>query len=613
MEKRLQSIRTNQELAQKLTEKSDTILDFTQKAGVLIDSDRMPANPDELADLVKKFEHLEIEHDDLQVCAKMVTDWSSEISRGPNPSRSVDQAESVISEQLAITSRGVKSKRSIYESLYENWLQLNLAFEGVEKRADMIGQLTADYTASPNNQDIIHQLDELCSADTISGDLEQVRELNSIFMDGQIMTEFLEEKTKSIVARITNATEAAAEAKKAAEEELDQSQIEQVNEWVTSTERIVENASTVDELRSISDQLQQHANDMIATEKIQEKLSHLDSKIRERRQKLDDINVVSSELKTHRAVLVAMKEERLSACDRPAEYQVALNALESVPEGQARELDEYKSLQADVTELRLPHGTSERLDAVRSKLDAAELELSTTEVHTVALSGDTIEEARNAVIRIYQELVEVKTNLEGLIKTKRELQRHNFIEAESDFSLNLVALRERFNTVGDRITQNKATLSKSLRRTQKLKRAVDKTDQWATEVLNHGVEQYTMEQRLKIASDAETRRREVREATDDCVNKIANQLGANTDQLQNDVSGGLQSTERLVNAMKGAEEESSTDFSSVSSSSSSSSSSSGSEASSSEEESPPSDKPENKPIKPSRPLKVTLMAATVVV
>ena len=88
------------------------------------------------------------------------------------------------------------------------------------------------------------------------------------------------------------------------------------------------------------------------------------------------------------------------------------------------------------------------------------------------------------MIQLYQDLVEVKADLEGLIKIKRELQRHNFIAAEAPFSSNLISLREKFNTVGEDITKTKGTLSKSLRRVQKLKRAVDETDQWAKEVFD---------------------------------------------------------------------------------------------------------------------------------
>ena len=57
----MQSIRANQELALKLTEKSTAIMDFVAKANALIDSDIMPANPGQLENIIKKFEILEIE------------------------------------------------------------------------------------------------------------------------------------------------------------------------------------------------------------------------------------------------------------------------------------------------------------------------------------------------------------------------------------------------------------------------------------------------------------------------------------------------------------------------------------------------------------------------
>ena len=47
------------------------------------------------------------------------------------------------------------------------------------------------------------------------------------------------------------------------------------------------------------------------------------------------------------------------------------------------------------------------------------MELSRAEVHKVDLSGQTILDAREAVIKIYEVLVEVKNNLEDLIRIKQ--------------------------------------------------------------------------------------------------------------------------------------------------------------------------------------------------
>ena len=167
------------------------------------------------------------------------------------------------------------------------------------------------------------------------------------------------------------------------------------------------------------------------------------------------------------------------------------------------------------------------------------------EVHVVTLDGATIVEARDAVIRIYEMLVEVKNNLEDLIKIKRELQRSGLLETEGEFTGKLVALRERFNQIGDRITQNKATLSKSIRRIQKVKKAVDETDSWAREV-NEKMARYTPDDRLRLRDDAANRLEEMKEATNDCVNKIRQQLNADTSQLESDVTKGLDSCALIV-------------------------------------------------------------------
>ncbi len=85
-----------------------------------------------------------------------------------------------------------------------------------------------------------------------------------------------------------------------------------------------------------------------------------------------------------------------------------------------------------------------------------------------------------------------------------------------------------------------------------------------------------------MASDAEVRKREVLEATEDCVNKLESNLNADCSQLVADVHQGLKSTETLVTALRNDSLPS--DTSSVSSESSSSSSSSSCSSSSSDSE-----------------------------
>ena len=181
-------------------------------------------------------------------------------------------------------------------------------------------------------------------------------------------------------------------------------------------------------------------------------------------------------------ILEELERNGDSALEKPDKYLVAKNVVESIDPKYIRNKELYNQLEAKLKSVLYPPGTLDRLRNVELGLDKAELELSRVKVHKVDLSGQTILDAREAVIKIYEVLVEVKNNLEDLIRIKRELTKNDFLQTDEDFSSKLVDLRKRFNDIGDRITQYKADLFKSLRRVQRLKTALDDIDQWASEV-----------------------------------------------------------------------------------------------------------------------------------
>ena len=229
-----------------------------------------------------------------------------------------------------------------------------------------------------------------------------------------------------------------------------------------------------------------YANQMGSDENLQDKLVDLDAQIRSRKEEIEDMDKneasIVAQMEKNLEILDEIERNGESALEKPAEYLVAKNVVESIDPTYIRNKELYNQLEAKVKSVLYPPGTLERVQNVELDLDKAELELSRAEVHKVDLSGQTILDAREAVIKIYEVLVEVKNNLEDLIRIKRELTKNDFLQGDADLSSKLVGLRERFNKTGDRITQNKATLSKSLRRVQKLKKALDETDQWASEV-----------------------------------------------------------------------------------------------------------------------------------
>ena len=320
----------------------------------------------------------------------------------------------------------------------------------------------------------------------------------NVFLDGNMMSDYLEEKGQAISSDINSKI---TEAQRAIRASSDQEKSEEIGKWVESSSQVVHKADSLGELQNIHEKIQQFANDNDQNDDVQDKLFALDNLVRDRLKALsekkdfaDKTQIVKNELQVHITLLENMENAGETAVDKPAEFQIALNAVASL-EQEYHTLPEFIALKENIEALRLPKGTTERTANVEAKLSDSEARLASTEVPTVSLSGTTIEEGKTAVTQVYTDLVTVKNDLEQLISTKRKLNDNGFIDKDATFSLSLVALRERFNNIGKQITDSKVALSKSARRVQKLKRAVEDTDQWAQDVLAQSIEQYSMDNR----------------------------------------------------------------------------------------------------------------------
>jgi len=335
----------------------------------------------------------------------------------------------------------------------------------------------------------------------INRELQSIQEMINVFLDGNMMSDYLEEKGQAISSDINSKI---AEAQRAIRASSEQEKSEEIGKWVESSSQSVHKADSLGELQNIHEKIQQFANDVDQNDDVQEKLVALDDLVRDRLKALSEKNdcadktrVVKNELQIHITLLETMESAGETAVDKPAEFQIALNTIASLEE-EYHDLPEFIALKEKIETLRLPKGTNERTTTVEAKLSNSEARLATTEVTSVSLCGATIEEAKTAVTQVYTDLVTVKNDLEQLISTKRKLNDNGFIDKDAAFSLSLVALRERFNNIGKQITDSKVALSKSARRVQKLKRAVEDTDQWAQDVLAQSIEQYSMDNRERL-------------------------------------------------------------------------------------------------------------------
>ena len=130
---------------------------------------------------------------------------------------------------------------------------------------------------------------------------------------------------------------------------------------------------------------------MGSDENLQDKLVDLDAQIRSRKEEIEDMDKneasIVAQMEKNLEILDEIERNGESALEKPAEYLVAKNVVESIDPTYIRNKELYNQLEAKVKSVLYPPGTLERVQNVELDLDKAELELSRAEVHKVDLSG----------------------------------------------------------------------------------------------------------------------------------------------------------------------------------------------------------------------------------
>ena len=113
---------------------------YTTKTNSILDTDQIPQDPTQLQASMEQHKQLLSELDDLEVQTKMMSDWSVEIGKGPNPSCSVDEAVE-LEEKLIILRKQLDNKYSNLNSIQLKWINLNNIINNLSTRINNINIL----------------------------------------------------------------------------------------------------------------------------------------------------------------------------------------------------------------------------------------------------------------------------------------------------------------------------------------------------------------------------------------------------------------------------------------------------------------------------------------
>lgn len=135
------------ELTVKLRDKLSTVQQFIAKCTALLQSEQIISDPGQLEQAYEDVNHLLLEFDDLEVHTKMISDWSAELSKSPNPSSSVDEANA-LEEQLITTQKQLESKRLQLGTMRDAWVEQEKTIIALEERVTRIQNLVAELEGS---------------------------------------------------------------------------------------------------------------------------------------------------------------------------------------------------------------------------------------------------------------------------------------------------------------------------------------------------------------------------------------------------------------------------------------------------------------------------------
>ena len=135
------------ELTVKLRDKLSTVQQFIAKCTALLQSEQIISDPGQLEQAYEDVNHLLLEFDDLEVHTKMISDWSAELSKSPNPSSSVDEANA-LEEQLITTQKQLESKRLQLGTMRDAWVEQEKTIIALEERVTRIQSLVAELEGS---------------------------------------------------------------------------------------------------------------------------------------------------------------------------------------------------------------------------------------------------------------------------------------------------------------------------------------------------------------------------------------------------------------------------------------------------------------------------------
>ncbi|OCT92415.1 hypothetical protein XELAEV_18015475mg [Xenopus laevis] len=271
----------------------------------------------------------------------------------------------------------------------------------------------------------------------------QIRELAQTLTDGGVMDELINEKLEKFNTRWEEVQQEAVRRQKVLEQSIQSAQetdkaICMIQEALNTTDR----------------QLTSYIADRIDAAQVPQ-----------------ESQKIQSDLMSHEISLDEMKK-------RNQGKEMSKKVLSQIEIAQKK----FKEVSTKFRLFQKPANFEQRLLESKRILDEVTLELPVLE--TKSIEQEIVQTQLDQCMKMYKMLSEVKTEVETVIKTGRQIVQKQQTENPKDLDERLTALKMQYNELGAKVTEGKQTLEKCLKLSRKLRKEMNSLTDWlaATDV-----------------------------------------------------------------------------------------------------------------------------------
>ncbi|XP_053311034.1 dystrophin isoform X1 [Spea bombifrons] len=291
---------------------------------------------------------------------------------------------------------------------------------------------------------------------------------------------------------------------------------EEISETLKSIEEMMKHPE--DNRTQIKELAQTLTDGGVMDELINEKLEKFNTRWEEvqqeavRRQKVLEQSIQSAQ-ETERAIgliqeslgttdrqLMAYIADRIDAAQVPQEAQKMQSDLmsheisldEMKKRNQGKEMSKKVLTQIDVAQKKLqevsakfrlfqkPANFEHRLKESKRILDEVTFELPLLDMRNI--EQETLQTQLDHCMKLYKVLSEVKSEVETVIKTGRQIVQKQQTENPKDLDERITALKLQYNELGAKVTEGKQILEKSLKLSRKIRKETNSLTEWLATV-----------------------------------------------------------------------------------------------------------------------------------